>query len=105
MRKQRRSDSGIAGNGKRGVWSRKRQQSEDQERLALRAFLEAGDVAGAAESWARLIARRISVGLPTPLKQSDATILARLAALMERMEQRPAVRAAFDRVRVSVPEV
>ena len=84
---------------------KQRQQSEEQERLALAAFLEAGDVAGAAESWARLVARRISVGLPTPLKQNDAVLLARLAALMERMEQGAAVRAAFDRVRVASPEV
>ncbi|MES2462456.1 MAG: hypothetical protein V4671_17885, partial [Armatimonadota bacterium] len=84
---------------------KQRQQSEEQERLAMTAFLEAGDVAGAAESWARLVARRISVGLPIPLKQNDAALLARLAALMERMHQEEAVRAAFDRVRGASPEV
>ena len=85
---------------------KQRQQSEEQERLALAAFLEAGDVAGAAESWARLVARRISVDLPTtPLKQNDAALLARLAALMERMDQSAGVRAAFDHVRVASPEV
>jgi hypothetical protein len=84
---------------------KQRQQSEEQERFALSAFLEAGDVAGAAESWARLVARRISIGLPIPLKQNDAALLARLAALMERTDQSMAVRSAFDRVRGSSPEV
>jgi hypothetical protein len=84
---------------------KQRQQSEEQERLALAAFLEAGDVAGAAESWARLVARRLGVGLPVTLKPNDAALLARLAALMERMDQSEAVRAAFERVRGTAPEV
>jgi hypothetical protein len=84
---------------------KQRQQSEEQERLALAAFLEAGDVAGAAESWARLVARRLGVGLPMTLKPNDAALLARMAALMERMDQSESVRAAFDRVRGTAPEV
>jgi hypothetical protein len=84
---------------------KQRQQSEEQERLALMAFLEAGEVGSAAESWGRLVARRITVGLPITLKQNDAALLARLAALMERMDQEEAVRAAFDRVRGASPEV
>ncbi|MBC8102668.1 MAG: hypothetical protein H7Z41_08785 [Cytophagales bacterium] len=84
---------------------RQRQESEEQERFALAAFLEAGDVAGAAESWGRLVARRLSGGIPILLKPNDAALLARIAALMERTGQAKAVRAAFDRVRVASPEV
>jgi hypothetical protein len=99
------AESIAAGPDERISVEKQRQQSEEQERLALTAFLEAGDVGGAAESWARLVARRISVGLPVPLKPSDAALLARLAALTERMGQGEAVRAAFDRVRGASPEV
>ena len=38
------------------------QRSEEQERLAFSAFLDAGDISGAAGAWARLIGRRLRAG-------------------------------------------
>lgn len=84
---------------------RQRQKSEEQERLAQAAFLDAGDAGGAAASWARQMARRLAAGASLALKGSDTAPLMRLAALTERTGQTRAVRDAFDQARASAPEL
>lgn len=72
-------------------------QAEEQDRLAVAALLDGGDVPGAAESLSRFL-------MQGTVRQTDAALLRRLVTLAERANELPTVRNTFARLRIAAPE-
>lgn len=77
------------------------ERAADQDGRAVEAFLDAGAVAEATESFARLLSQ--ATLLRSTLSE-DATLLRRLVALAERDNKLPHLSAAFLRVRIVSPQ-
>ncbi len=69
------------------------ERAAEQDRQAVEAYLNRGDVAAAAESFAR--------ALPYAAKGGDAALLRRLLALAERTGQKEVVHSTFARLRAA----
>lgn len=77
------------------------ERAADQDSRAVESFLDAGAVAEATESFARLLSQ--GTLLRSTLAE-DATLLRRLVALAERDNRLPYITAAFLRVRIVSPQ-
>lgn len=72
---------------------------EEQDRLAVTAYLDAGIVGPAAES----LARCLTHGPAAPLRPAEMALLQRLLVLANKSNQTDVVQAVFSRLRVTAP--
>ncbi len=74
-------------------------EGEEQDRLAVGAYLDAGLVSPAAEAFGRLLAH----GNATTLRPAEGVVLTRLLALAQKLGHTDEVQSVFDRLRVTAP--
>jgi hypothetical protein len=74
-------------------------EGEEQDRLAVGAYLDGGLVSPATEAFGRLLAH----GSATALRPAESAVLTRLLALAQKLGRTDEVQSVFDRLRVTAP--